>query len=82
MTIARLAHTATVLDDGEVLMAGGNSGSARAELYDAAAGTFTATGSMTMVRWSHTATLLPAGTVLIAGGAGVTGYLASAQLYQ
>jgi hypothetical protein len=82
MTVARVAHTATLLGNGEVLIVGGNSGSARAELYDAVAGTFIATGSMTMVRWSHTAMLLPGGTVLIAGGAGVMGYLASAQIYQ
>jgi hypothetical protein len=82
MTLSRLGHTATLLGDGAVLMAGGYSGDARAELFDPVAGSFTAAGSMTMVRWSHTATLLGDGAVLIAGGSGVLGYLASAQLYR
>jgi hypothetical protein len=80
--MSRLGHTATLLPDGTVLMAGGNSGDARAELYDPEAGRSTATGSMTMARWSHTATLLDDGAVLIAGGSGVLGYLATAQLYR
>src|ERR1051325_2061414 len=79
---ARDAHTATLLPNGQVLVAGGynSSGflSATAELFDPATGRWTATGSMATARASHTATLLLNGQVLVAGGdnAGV-----SAELY-
>jgi hypothetical protein len=71
MTTARSWHTATLLTNGKVLIAGGSSGFnplATAELYDPGSGTFTATGSMTTPRMAHSATLLPDGRVLIAGG--------------
>jgi len=71
VTVARFAHTATLLPNGKVLIAGGVGVSrslASAELYDPALGTFTATGSMTVARAFHTATLLLSGKVLIAGG--------------
>ena len=76
----RAFHTATLLNDGTVLIAGGiidfaGDSTNTAEIFDPTTGTFTATtGTMTASRAGHSATLLPDGTVLIAGGTtGVTG---------
>lgn len=71
LTADRAGHTATLLQDGRVLIAGGwgdHGALASAELYDPRAGRFSQTGSMRTARWHHTATLLPDGRVLIAGG--------------
>ena len=84
MTIARDHHTATLLNSGQVLIAGGDENGtylSSAELYNASTGTFAATGSMTVARHFHTATLLSNGQVLIAGGDNGT-VLSSAELYK
>src|SRR5262245_18997665 len=58
LVTARFAHTATLLSNGQVLVAGGyNMGSlASSELYDPATGVWTATGSMAAARYDHTET--------------------------
>lgn len=72
MSAARDGHTATLLLDGRVLIAGG--GPAAAEVYDPNSQTFTVTGSMTLAQGARSATLLADSTlpnygkVLIAGG--------------
>src|SRR5437773_5331937 len=69
----RSQHTATLLPNGKVLVAGGggiNGSLASAELYDPASGTWAATGRLATARLEHTATLLPNGKVLVAGGVG------------
>jgi hypothetical protein len=87
LNVARLWHTATLLNNGMVLIAGGQdptgNTTASAELYNPATGTFTATGSMTTARNFHTATLLNNGMVLIAGGGNNTApfVLGTAELY-
>ena len=68
---AREGQTATLLPNGEVLVAEGIAGSttlASAELYNPATGKWSATGSMNVARAVATATLLPNGQVLVAGG--------------
>jgi hypothetical protein len=70
MTMGRDSHTATLLQDGKVLIAGGSSyDEARsAELYDPKSGTFAPTGSMVTGHVLATATLLLDGRVLFVGG--------------
>lgn len=66
MEIARAMQTATLLENGKVLVTGG--GNATAELYDPTTGRFLPTGSMSEARSGQTATLLLTGRVLIVGG--------------
>lgn len=84
MLSQRVSHSATLLSNGTVLVAGGFNGSttvATAELYFPAGGTWSGTGPMTFARSGHTATLLANGRVLVAGGAASGGRLDSTELY-
>ena len=87
MTTLRYVPTATLLQNGQVLVAGGINGGgtgnylSSAELYNPAAGTFSATGSMHDARGYFTATLLGDGQVLIASGGTSAGSLTEAELY-
>jgi galactose oxidase-like protein len=86
MVHAREHATASTLQDGRVLIAGGydDSGSARdsAELYDPSTNTFAMTGSMSSPRADMSSTLLADGRVLLVGGVGsLEGAQASAELY-
>ena len=85
----RVSHTASLLPDGRVLLAGGwgEGGNGQrtildsAELFDPASGRYSAAGNMRIARSSHTATLLFDGRVLLAGGRSPTGALASTELF-
>ncbi len=84
MSSARNGHTATPLNNGMVLITGGdNAFSPRAELYNPSTGTFAFTGTPSGRSFGHTATLLTNGMVLITGGySSRTGtVLSSAELY-
>ena len=90
MLSARTGFSATLLQDGRVLVAGGFSHFcpglfscylSSAELFDPASGTFSSTGSMTMPRSNATATELNNGMVLIAGGQDNSGPLSTLELF-
>ena len=88
MARGRADHTATLLPDGKVLIAGGYNGNleggsfiSAAELYDPATGTWASTGSMSTPRSRHAAASLPDGRVLVTGGSNGTGTLSTAELY-
>ena len=87
MNVARISHTATLLSNGEVLVAGGDNSSlggncpSSAELFNPSTGTWTLTGCMTTARGNHQEVLLPSGEVLVAGGGSASDPLASAELY-
>lgn len=86
LNVARHGHTATLLNSGLVLVAGGNSTDlgalASSELYDPTTNMFSAGPNMSSVRSDHTATLLSNGKVLIVGGYDADGnVLAGAELY-
>jgi N-acetylneuraminic acid mutarotase len=85
MSAARSMATATLLDDGKVLVAGGYDDAhgqlTSAELFDPAHDTWSPTGSLDEARDSATATALPDGDVLVAGGDGGAGALATAEVY-
>ena len=72
MKTGRWLHTATLLQDGRVLVTGGRSPQdsvyKSAETYDPATGRFSSAGSMGDGRQQQTATLLADGRVFVAGG--------------
>lgn len=69
MGVARARHTATLLPDGQVLMAcGSEATSETAEVFDPKANVFRLATSLHLFRSWHTATLLPNGDVILAGG--------------
>lgn len=88
----RYTHTATLLENGKVLVSGGvsdfDSGVLdSAELYDPDTGTWSTTGKLNTPRGGHTATLLQNGKILVAGGEGnpisndEVALISSAELY-
>jgi N-acetylneuraminic acid mutarotase len=83
LNTARTGHTATLLSNGQILVAAGEGSSflTSAELYDPSKGKWTLTGSLNNARDQHAATLLSNGQVLVAGGSNGNAYLASAELY-
>lgn len=88
LSTARRNHTATLLNNGKVLVAGGYNGGDSSnnldapEIYDPATGIFSVTGSMGTPRRYPTANLLLDGKVLVVGGYGADNVvLASASLY-
>ncbi len=88
----RIGSSATLLGNGQVLVAGGlygldtnPSSTASAILYNPATNSWTLTGSLTTAREDQTSDLLTSGQVLAAGGANFVSHkftaLSSAELY-
>ncbi len=82
----RLNHTATLLSDATVFIAGGDrlhQGRGTCEIYDPVANTFKAAADLTIPRFAHTTTLLSNGKLLITGGFNpvISANLATAELY-
>ncbi|HYA34008.1 MAG TPA: kelch repeat-containing protein [Candidatus Binataceae bacterium] len=90
MTTPRALHSASILHDGRILIAGGNRSSeiggvlSSAEIFDPKTSDFVVTSEMTVQRQGHTATVLKDGRVLITGGTSNVGFrseLSSAEIY-
>ena len=85
MSVGRFVFTATTLQNGKVLVAGGatpdNTNTNTADLYNPATGTFTPTSSMHDARVGFAATRLPDGRVLVEGGVNNTARVKTAEIY-
>ena len=71
----RSLHTATLLGNGTVLVAGGRKGATplkTAEIFNPVTEIFASTGMLNVQRKRHAANLLLDGTVLVEGGASVS----------
>jgi len=89
MSSARANHTATLLNNGQVLLAGGYNSctttctsESNVEVYDPAANTFSAAAALSAARAGHSAILLPNGNVSFAGGINQGVTLTSNEAYQ
>jgi Galactose oxidase, central domain len=84
--IAKQMYSSTLLNNGEVLLVGGEERGttvSTAQLLDPGTGALTATGGLATARSRHTATRLNDGRVLVVGGSDINGSaLASAEIYK
>lgn len=84
VTIGRTGHTLSLLNSGQVLVAGGIGAQGYVpgtELLDPKDFSTSPSGALRTPRAMHTATMLASGRVLVAGGFSESGYLKSAELY-
>ena len=84
LNIERRGHTATLLEDGKVLIIGGDNQSGivnQVELLDPAPQTSSLAAMPIVARTDHTATRLADGRVLIIGGRDQNGSLTSTEIY-
>ena len=85
MTYARIYHAMTMLNDGRVLVCGGQTGlgdTATTEIYNPANGSWAIPGNMTISRYNHTATTIPDGRVVVAGGqSSSSSYLTTSEIF-
>lgn len=86
LAVPRTGHTATLLADGRVLVAGGQQGQlgmvvGSTEIFDPSTGAWTPTGSLNVARAFHVAVLLPDGKLLVAGGLGGGAVVLTAEIY-
>ena len=87
MKYTRKEHTATLLNDGRVLVVGGKSSRNSSdilnsvEIYTPATGLWSDAAPMLSKRYTHAATLLPDGRVLVTGGTNSDGRLNTAEIY-
>lgn len=84
LNLRRYGHTATLLDDGRVLVTGGtteNLQTEECEIYDPSNNTWTVSSSMLEKRWDHSAILLNNGNVFVSGGNPIFPWLKSCEVY-
>ena len=84
LSVARRSHTATLLQDGKILIVGGDDQNGlvnQAEIFDPLSLTSSIIASSPAPRTDHTATLLADGRVLIIGGVDGNGTLNSSEFY-
>src|SRR6266550_1492775 len=81
---ARRGHTATLLQDGKILIVGGDNQNGivgQAEIFDPATKTSTSGPSLATARTDHSAIALSDGRVLVIGGRDQSGPLTSSEIY-
>src|ERR1051325_1813178 len=84
LNIERRGHTATLLDDGKVLIVGGDNQSgmiSQAEIFDPTSQSVVLSAASITARTDHTATKLSDGRVIVIGGQGQNGSLTSTEIY-
>src|SRR6185503_12226481 len=84
LNVERRGHTATLLEDGRVLITGGDNLSgmvSQAEIFDPVAQTASLAATLSTARTDHTATRLADGRVLVIGGRGQSGALTSSEIF-
>jgi outer membrane protein assembly factor BamB len=84
MSIGKYWHTATLMTDGRVLVAGGRDSTgftSDCEVFDPSTGLWAPIASMIVQKGRHTSTLIESNSILVTGGENATGILSFGEVY-